>query len=74
MITYDSTKEIIACMINVLFKRQIIKQSKNNKTLNPVSTMLIIKGRRYQRDNTNLQIEEGQTKQRTIEKGQNDKQ
>ena len=25
-------------MINVLFKRQIIKQSKNNKTLNPVST------------------------------------
>ena len=38
MITYDSTNEIIACMINVLFKRQIIKQSKNNKTLNPVST------------------------------------
>ena len=38
MITYYCTHEIIVCMIDVLIKRQIIKQSKNNKTLNPVST------------------------------------
>ena len=43
MIVYDGTKEIIVCMINVLIKRQIIKQSKNNIPLNPVSTMLIKK-------------------------------
>ena len=58
MIVYDSTKEIIVCMINVLIKRQIIKQSKNNKTLNPIFTKVEdtkgkIKSRKSKKDRQN---------------------